>query len=81
MPLFEYILAALMGSGSAPSAPPTVTLGVDAIVQPNGGALLVAGQDAPKKEEPARRVKTSARKKSRHKPIKRNQSQQYQKGV
>ena len=70
MPLFEYILAVLMGSGSAPSAPPTVTLGADAISQPNGGALL-AGQrlETPKKD--GGHVKTSARKKSHHKPIKR----------
>lgn len=46
MPLFEYILVALLGSGGAPS----VTLGADAIVQPNGGALSV-GQETPKKED------------------------------
>jgi hypothetical protein len=69
MPLFEYILVALLGSGSAPSAPPTVTLGADAIDQPNGGVLL-AGQTGPLKDGPSR-VKLSARKKSHHKPIKR----------
>jgi len=49
MLLFEYILVALLGSGSAPSAPPTVTLGADAIVQPNGQVFPV-DQPSPSKD-------------------------------
>jgi hypothetical protein len=47
MPLIEYFLLALMGSGAAasgaaPGTPPNAIpgiLGADAIIQPNGGAL------------------------------------------
>lgn len=72
MPLFKYILVALLGSGGAPSAAPSVTLGDDAIVQPNGGVLLV-GQEPPKKDD-SRRVKRKAnftRHKRSRRPIKR----------
>ena len=72
MPLFEYILVALLGSGGAPSAAPSVTLGADAIVQPNGGALL-AGQETPKKDD-SKSVKRRAnftRHKRSSRPIKR----------
>jgi hypothetical protein len=83
MPLFEYILVALLGSGGAPSAPPSVTLNADALIQPNGGALSV-GQETPKKDD-SNRIKRSAdvglafqkksanytRHKRSHRPIKR----------
>jgi len=44
MPLFEYILLALLGSagsaaGGSLAQPPATALGADAIVQPNGAAL------------------------------------------
>ena len=56
MPLFKYILLALLGlSGTALSAdvpitPASTTLDADAIVQPNGGALsnVYPGQKKPR---------------------------------
>jgi len=68
MPIFEYILVALLGSGGSPSAPPSVTLGADAIVQPNGGVLL-AGPEQDKKEDIKYRNKIARTKHRRH-PIK-----------
>ncbi len=54
MPISEYILLALLASGGValPDGSPATTLGADAIVQPNGGALssVYLGQDTPKKE-------------------------------
>jgi hypothetical protein len=56
MPLFEYILLGLLGSGGAtvldgasPAGP--LTMGADAIVQPNGGVVALAGQETPKKDD------------------------------
>lgn len=43
MPLFEYVLLAVIGSSGAAGLPATTsgrTFGPEAIVQPNGGALL-----------------------------------------
>lgn len=48
MPLFEYVLLALMGAAGHPAAAPGI-LGPEAIAQPNGGALIAA-QEPPKKE-------------------------------
>ncbi len=41
MPISEYILLALLASGGValPDGAPATTLGAEAIVQPNGGAL------------------------------------------
>jgi len=57
MPLFEYVLLALLGSGTTGAAPGT-TLGADAIAQPNGGAMSASfvGQKKPTKTERHRRV-------------------------
>jgi hypothetical protein len=55
MPLFEYILLGLLGSGGAavldgaPPATGALTLGAEAIVQPNGGVVASAAQ-RPRKE-------------------------------
>jgi len=55
MPLFEYILLGLLGSGGAavldgaPRATSALTMGADAIVQPNGGVVASAAQH-PRKE-------------------------------
>ena len=55
MPLFEYILLGLLGSGGTAflDSPPAgaLTLGGDAIVQPNGGIVPLAGQETPKKDD------------------------------
>jgi len=57
MPISEYILLALLAAGGAalPDGSPAAasTLGADAIVQPNGGALSSAyiGQEPPKKDD------------------------------
>jgi len=48
MPLFEYVLVALMGAAAHPSATIT-TLGVESISQPNGGAF--AEPQAPGKDK------------------------------
>jgi len=48
MPLFEYVLLALLGSSGIVA--PT-TLGPELIVQPNGGAFTMAPQDPPKKDD------------------------------
>lgn len=62
MPLINYVLLALIASGGA--AGPTTTLGPDAMVQPNGGALLGAEQ-TPKKDD--RRHPTLTTNYTRHK--------------
>jgi hypothetical protein len=54
MPLFEYVLLALIASGGGaglPTEKPETILGPEAIVQPNGGALLAAQDIPPKKED------------------------------
>jgi hypothetical protein len=53
MPLFEYVLVALMGAAGHPAAAPGTILGPEAIAQPNGGALV--SQDNPPKKEDSRR--------------------------
>jgi hypothetical protein len=54
MPLFEYVLVALMGAAGHSAATPITNLGPEALAQPNGGALLGA-QEPPKKEDGIRR--------------------------
>ena len=59
MPLLNYVLLALIGSSGAtglPAAKPATTLGPEAIAQPNGGALLLSGQETPKKEDGRRQT-------------------------
>jgi hypothetical protein len=67
MPLIEYFLLALMGSGAAagagPGTPPSAVIGADAIVQPNGGAMLI-GQDTPPKK--SRRIQALRRRRHKH---------------
>jgi hypothetical protein len=66
MPISEYILLALLGTGGVAlpggdaTVAPRTTLGADAIMQPNGGALssLYTGQNPPKKEDSRRFRKT-----------------------
>jgi hypothetical protein len=53
MPLFEYVLLALMGAAGHSAATPITNLGPEALAQPNGGALVP--QDAPPKKEDSRR--------------------------
>jgi hypothetical protein len=53
MPLFEYVLVALMGAAGHPAAAPGTILGPEVIAQPNGGALITA-QEPPKKEDSLR---------------------------
>ena len=51
MPLYEYILLALLtSSGNAPEGA-TLTLGPEAIVQPNGGELRIAKDLTPPKPD------------------------------
>ena len=57
MPLFEYVLAALMGAAGHSAVTPITNLGPEAIAQPNGGAL----SPAPVQEEKKRHVKTSSK--------------------
>jgi len=64
MPLFEYLLLALIGSSGVAGTTPT-TLGPEAITQPNGGALS-ALQDPPKKDD-IRRTKTMLKQRRHHK--------------
>jgi hypothetical protein len=67
MPLFEYVLVALMGAAGHPAAVPGTILGPEAIAQPNGGALITA-QEPPKKDDLHRRSTMLKRRhdKSRH---------------
>ena len=57
MPISEYILLALLAAGgvASPDGSPSAaaTIGADALVQPNGGALssVYLGQETPKKED------------------------------
>jgi len=67
MPLFEYVLVALMGAAGHPTAAPITNLGPEALAQPNGGALLGA-QEPPKKEDGIRRQ--AMLKHRRHQPNK-----------
>jgi hypothetical protein len=63
MPLFEYVLVALMGAAGHSGATPITNLGPDNIAQPNGGAL----SPNPMQEEKKRKVKTySKHRKHRH---------------
>jgi len=61
MPLFEYVLLALLGSRGI-MAPRT--LGPESIIQPDGGALAMAPQEIPKKNG---RHHTNKRRHRRHK--------------
>jgi hypothetical protein len=77
MPISEYVLLALLATGgiASPDGAPAATIGADAIVQPNGGALSGAyvGQDPPKKEDSRRSKylsKTRHHRKGNHHPIK-----------
>ena len=67
MPLFEYVLLALIGSSvSGLSATTQETkLGPEALAQPNGGALLGA-QEPPKKEDIRRTMLKVRHNKVRH---------------
>jgi len=60
MPLFEYVLVALMGAAGHPTAAPITNLGPEALAQPNGGALLGA-QEPPKKEDSRRHTMLKSR--------------------
>jgi len=57
MPLFEYVLLALLGSGATGAAPGT-TLGADAIVQPNGGAMSTSMPLAQDKKDDTKKIRT-----------------------
>ena len=65
MPLFEYVLVALMGAAGHPTAAPITNLGPEALAQPNGGALLGA-QEPPKKEDIRRTMLKVRHNKVRH---------------
>ena len=65
MAWFEYILLGLLGSGGAAvldgaPQPGALTLGADAIVQPNGGVVALAGQETPKKDDSKQHSKIRA---------------------
>jgi len=71
MPLFEYVLLALLGSGAAAAdgsaaTPPEALLDADAIVQPNGGALSSVGQKTVSKLEKGSPVKSQQHRRRRH---------------
>jgi hypothetical protein len=71
MPWFEYILLGLLGSGGAgvldgAPQPSALTLGADAIVQPNGGVVALAGQETPKKDDSRRDENSKTRAYSQH---------------
>jgi len=71
MPWFEYILLGLLGSGGtavldgAPQ-PGALTLGAEAIVQPNGGVVASAGQETPKKDDSRTKQHSKIRANSQH---------------
>jgi hypothetical protein len=65
MPLFEYVLVALMGAAGHSAAAPGTILGPEAIAQPNGGALIAA-QEPPKKEDIRRTMLKVRHNKVRH---------------
>ena len=69
MPLFEYILLGLLGSGGTAflDSPPAgaLTLGADAIVQPNGGIVPLAVQETPKKDD-SHRTKQHSKIRAQH---------------
>ena len=50
MPLFEYVLVALMGAAGHSAAAPITSLGPEALAQPNGGALLGARRSPRRKK-------------------------------
>lgn len=68
MPLINYVLLALIGSGGAaglPATTPATTLGPEALVQPNGGVLLSV-QETPKKEDRRRTLTTNYTRHKKH---------------
>jgi hypothetical protein len=68
MPFFEYILLAVLGS-SAAGAPDNTTLTADALIQPNGGTMILTSQEPPKKEGIRRQTYRARRHKHRRHPI------------
>jgi hypothetical protein len=68
MPLFEYILLVILGAGTTASsgAPPSNTLTADAVVQPNGGALVAAPEPASKDKKVTTASKHRRHRKHRH---------------
>jgi|SRR5215470_7353626 len=71
MPWFEYILLGLLGSGGAAvldgaPQPGALTLGAEAIVQPNGGVVASAGQETPKKDDSRTKQHSKIRANSQH---------------
>jgi hypothetical protein len=66
MPLFEYLLVALIGAGGVPAAKPMTNLGPEAVVQPNGGALFAAPDPASKDKKLTKPLKHRRHRKHRH---------------
>jgi hypothetical protein len=64
MPLFEYVLVALIGAGGVPAKPMT-NLGPEAVVQPNGGALFAAPNPASKDKKLTKPLKHRRHRKHR----------------